>query len=514
MGYMFNGCSNLASLDLSSWDASKATNMGNMFKSCNLHLKFFKKTPSTLPQLSSIFASGVTSLDINSWDTSNVTDATEMFNWCNTLTAVTCTKIGSMSNVTTMNNMFADCRKLTLLDLSGFDTTKVTDMSFMFYDCLKLTSLDLSNWNTSNVTNMYGMFYDCRSLTSLDLSGWDLTNVTNYSTMFSGCNSLQYIYMCGCNQATIDKITSAKPTNAEILFSQYVFNNEYVCDSELDMVQNGYKYEIWREVDCQDNSTYTGNVEYRNPQPSCDCGWTGLTWVFNNEYINGSEIPSTISYITNFSNNTVLNAYIETGIKASTNLRMQIDYTLRDRSGGSLIGSGGDKYRYFNYDGNSGMYFDIASGGASGSQRIFKANSSTVGTRYNIEVGNYYIKNLNTDTYIVTGTPQNYSYEDTIKLFGIATIGGSDVSDGADVYSFKIYENEVLVRDYIPYEENGIVGMWDKVEGRFYAPEGDDNLIAVYNTWDENSKYEIWREAKECDVTDFTGNVEYRNPQP
>ena len=35
------------------------------------------------------------------------------------------------------------------------------------------------------------MFYDCKSLTNLDLSNFNTQNVTNMGEMFSGCNSLK-----------------------------------------------------------------------------------------------------------------------------------------------------------------------------------------------------------------------------------------------------------------------------------------------------------------------------------
>ena len=89
-----------------------------------------------------------------------------------------------------MSYMFSDCRTLTSLDLSSFDTANVTNMSYMFNSCYVLTSLDLSSFDTSNVTNMSGMFNGCRTLTSLDLSSFDTSNVTNMSYMFDGCSKL------------------------------------------------------------------------------------------------------------------------------------------------------------------------------------------------------------------------------------------------------------------------------------------------------------------------------------
>ena len=40
----------------------------------------------------------------------------------------------------------------------------------MFYDCKTISSIDLSNFNTQNVINMKSMFYGCKSLSSIDLS--------------------------------------------------------------------------------------------------------------------------------------------------------------------------------------------------------------------------------------------------------------------------------------------------------------------------------------------------------
>ena len=38
------------------------------------------------------------------------------------------------------------------------------ESNYMFHNCKSLTSLDLSNFNTQNLTNMNHMFYNCNSL--------------------------------------------------------------------------------------------------------------------------------------------------------------------------------------------------------------------------------------------------------------------------------------------------------------------------------------------------------------
>ena len=105
-----------------------------------------------------------------------------------------------------MSYMFYECRTLTSLDLSSFNTSAVTNMSSMFSSCSALTSLDLSSFNTSAVTNMSSMFYFCSGLTSFDLSSFDTSAVTNMSGMFSECSALTSLIL-GPNFFKTSKVT-------------------------------------------------------------------------------------------------------------------------------------------------------------------------------------------------------------------------------------------------------------------------------------------------------------------
>ena len=115
MDNMFNGCSSLTSVDLSSLDTSNVTTMGSTFYGCK----------------------ALTSLDLSNWDTSNVTNITNMFIYCSSLTS---------------------------LDLSNFNTSKVTSFMNIFNGCNALTSLNLSNWDISNVTIITNMFFNTNYL--------------------------------------------------------------------------------------------------------------------------------------------------------------------------------------------------------------------------------------------------------------------------------------------------------------------------------------------------------------
>lgn len=86
-----------------------------------------------------------------------------------------------------MSLMFANCHKLSELDLSSFDTGNVLDMGAMFQDCRSLCELDLRSFNTANVQDMSFMFGGCENLTNLVLSSFDTGNVQNMDSMFDNC---------------------------------------------------------------------------------------------------------------------------------------------------------------------------------------------------------------------------------------------------------------------------------------------------------------------------------------
>ena len=142
MGFMFNGCSALRTLDLSSFDTKNVTNMEYMFYGC--------------PTLET--------LDLSNFDTKNVTN---------------------------MEYMFKGCSALNTLNLSSFDTQNMTNIQSMFKGCSALTTLDVSNFDTKNVTNMSEMFSSCFGLTTIYASDKFVTTACEfYRDMFAGCTNL------------------------------------------------------------------------------------------------------------------------------------------------------------------------------------------------------------------------------------------------------------------------------------------------------------------------------------
>lgn len=144
-----------------------------IFGSCNIDIKKIKR------------------IDLSDWDTSNVTDMNEMFANCESLTEINLTGKFNTSKVEDMSNMFTDCKSLTKIDLSNFDTSNVRDMSSMFSGCSSLNNIDISNFNTQNVNDFDCMFYTCDSLKNINANGLNITSGRNFVGMFSGCSSLK-----------------------------------------------------------------------------------------------------------------------------------------------------------------------------------------------------------------------------------------------------------------------------------------------------------------------------------
>ena len=210
MGNMFYSCSSLMSLDLSSFNTSKVTNMFSMFNGCSsltsLNLSSFNT--SNVTEMNGMFngCSSLTSLNLSNFNTSKVTNMSSMFKNCSSLTSLGLNSFNT-SKVTYMYGMFSFCISLTSLDLSSFNTSKMTDMGYMFENCQSLTSLDLNSFNTSKVTNMSSMFYGCSSLTSLDLSNFNTSNATNMWGMFNGCSSLTSLDLNSFNTSKVTNMS-------------------------------------------------------------------------------------------------------------------------------------------------------------------------------------------------------------------------------------------------------------------------------------------------------------------
>ena len=197
MRSMFSSCTSLETLDLSSFNTEKVTNMVTMFENSK-HLRSLKLPKgfigSSVTNLNAMFrdCESLTELDLSGSNSENVKDMSEMFYGCRALSKLVLTDFKT-GQVSTMESMFLGCSTLETLDVSSFNTENVTTMVGMFNNCSSLRSLDLTGFNTANVTGMSSMFKKCSSLRSLDLSSFNTRKVTYMQNMFEGCTNLESI---------------------------------------------------------------------------------------------------------------------------------------------------------------------------------------------------------------------------------------------------------------------------------------------------------------------------------
>ena len=244
---MFFNCSNLTTVDLSSFNTAGVTNMNYLFRGCSRLATIYAGSGWTIPAVTAgnFMFSGCTNLvggkgttydashvdktyahidggtsnpgyftrDPNSpepyacYTPSNTTLTFYYDNQRDTRTGTTY----DLNTGTEDPGWYADgnCYGVTKVVFdSSFAGARPTTTSEWFTEMYSLTSIDgIQYLNTSEVTDMSVMFDGCESLSSLDVSNFNTAKVTNMSYMFNGCSSLTSLDLSNFNTA---KVTAMK----------------------------------------------------------------------------------------------------------------------------------------------------------------------------------------------------------------------------------------------------------------------------------------------------------------
>lgn len=160
---------------------------------------------------------------------------------------------------------------------------------------------------------------------------------------------------------------------------------------------------------------------------------------------------------------------IDTKVKPTTTLKTQMKFRITHYEGGWFYG-GGD-HGYHEYDENDyrffrgadgKTYFDMLKG------RISSSFVSSTSATYEIELGNYYVKNLANGQIVMSDSKQSFTWytNNTIELF--------TSTDYGRIYYLKIYDNNILIRNFVPCyrKSDGVIGLYDKVNNKFYRNKG------------------------------------------
>ena len=179
----------------------------------------------------------ITNIDLSLFDTKNITNMGGMFYGCSNLSNID-VSLFNTKKVTNMGGMFYNCSNLSDINLSSFDTKNVTGMGGMFLGCTNLKNINLSSFDTKNVNDMNGMFYNCFNLTYINLSSFDTKNVTNMSYMFYKCSNLINIELPSFNTINVVNMESmfyncsnARKMNLSSFNTQNVTNMSYMFNN-------------------------------------------------------------------------------------------------------------------------------------------------------------------------------------------------------------------------------------------------------------------------------------------
>lgn len=197
MSQMFQNCRSLESLDLSMFEPTAAINLTAMFRACpNLESidfgdKFYVRNATTFDEMFN-GCSSLKSLDLSSFNPVSATSMRAMFSNCSALESIDLGDNFDTSNVQNFSSMFSVCRKLTNLKLgSAFTAKNATSTYAMFDHCDIIEVLDLGDaFETNKITNAYAMFQNCPKLETIYVTGFDTSHIEDSANMFYPDSSL------------------------------------------------------------------------------------------------------------------------------------------------------------------------------------------------------------------------------------------------------------------------------------------------------------------------------------
>lgn len=168
--------------------------------------------------------------------------------------------------------------------------------------------------------------------------------------------------------------------------------------------------------------------------------------------------------------------YIDTGFKADYNTRFTADFMLNSTSVAYVFASRGDSSEsYKNAVGIlwNGKNFRSDYGSISGA----KITGPTTGVRYDVDKNKATCR-IGTET--VTNSSSSFSGTLNVYLFGCNEGGSLSYPASMRLWSFAIYDNSELVRDFVPAKRSsdGAVGLYDTVAGTFFGNAGTGTFVA------------------------------------
>ena len=156
-------CYRINSLNFSSFDTSLVTDMGEMFRGCH--------SLESVPLL-------------------DMSKNRTMYYFMHDCYAIDGLPLFNTAIVTNFDHAFSNCTSLT--ESPAFDTSSGKNMAYMFNNCTSLVTIPAAFFDVSNVTTAEDMFFSCEKLTTpIPPTSWP--KCTSFSETFCGCKKIPSI---------------------------------------------------------------------------------------------------------------------------------------------------------------------------------------------------------------------------------------------------------------------------------------------------------------------------------
>lgn len=172
--------------------------------------------------------------------------------------------------------------------------------------------------------------------------------------------------------------------------------------------------------------------------------------------------------------------YIDTGFKPKGTTKIICDFQMvnqgTEQQGvfGSRPGASG-RFTVFTGDSTGALQVDYDTYGAL-AEETSTISGLNLNNRNTIEVNNSLIINKNT---VKTVSAVSFTSTYNLFLFANNNVGTAQLPGSMKLYSFKIYDNGTLIRDFVPcIKDDETVGLYDLVNGGFYQNAGTGTFSA------------------------------------
>ena len=166
--------------------------------------------------------------------------------------------------------------------------------------------------------------------------------------------------------------------------------------------------------------------------------------------------------------------YIDTGIKPNQNTKAVVDvqFTEFPAAHSAVFGANDTTNAWWAYYRYSDYLYRASAGGTT--QKSIECTDPTVRTKITLQKGAFTV-----DDQTVTIPETDYNIDLNAYLFALNKEDAVDYPSSIKMYSCKIYDNDVLVRDYVPCRlASGVVCMYDRVSGEYAMKRGAGKFIA------------------------------------